>query len=235
MPRARGHSTRGGEGEGTRLPQPERKESSPRGVAVRWIGPRVGVAECGCLCSAYRHYVGGHGGCKGGGGVAGDGPGACDLPAKRLPLLVPGTKGSHPCDCVPTPWGGSAAGPEVEPDSLLPPPPPLGCLSGTCSMVRVLRGSGGHGEETNRRATAMMLSPGRPAVRVTPPTTASPSWWGPAGTMGLASRCALPGDRTCSCSSLSLSLSLCVCVCVCVCGWVGGWVGVGGWVEGWVG
>ena len=69
----------------------------------------------------------------------------------------------------------------------------------------------------------MMLSRVGPPVRVTQPMAGCPSWWGPAGTMGLASGCILPGDHISSSPPPPppppLPAPVCVCVCVypCVC------------------
>ena len=61
----------------------------------------------------------------------------------------------------------------------------------------------------------MMLSQVGPEG-VTPPTTRAPNRWGPAGTMGLASGCALPGDGIAYSSSSCVFVCCVVCVSVCV-------------------
>ena len=78
----------------------------------------------------------------------------------------------------------------------LAPPPRL--LSGTHYMQSGCW-SGVHGEETKRRAAALMLNWTGSAVRAS--LIAGPDQWGPVGTIGLASGCAVPGKRISSSSS----------------------------------
>ena len=138
----------------------------------------------------------------------GDGLGPHDLPAKCRPSVVPHGLRADTCASVsPLTRGGGGAG-QIRKGAGVPALPPFhGGLSGARTMDRwVLHRSGIHGEDMKRRSSTMILSWVRP--RGSP---CRPSRWGPAGTMGLASRCALRGAAS------PPPPPVCVCVCVSVC------------------
>ena len=109
-------------------------------------------------------------------------------------------------------WGGGGAANRKWSRDPASPPSAGARVEPAARTAGVLRGSGFHMEETKKRASAIMLSRLRPE--------GVPSRWGPAGTMGLARACTLPGDR------ISSSYSwVCVCArarvcCVLVCGYI---------------
>ena len=92
-------------------------------------------------------------------------------------------------------------------------PPLHGACVVTAGVVWVRFPWGGDEEESRSHDA----EPGRPVVRVFLLRTGAASRWGLEGTMGLASRRALPGDRVSSSSSFSTCCMCIVLMCLVAC------------------